>query len=98
MWFIDIIKNLFTSSSNVSVEKKFNVWPYSIELVSFDAEKMIEWIKNLREVLWIWLKEAKDKLQNLPSSLMEWISKEDAENIKQELEKLWMKVEIKKVE
>jgi len=97
MWLINLIKNLFTWSSNNEQKevKKFSVWNYSVELVDIDSTKLISAISWLKDILWIGLKEAKDMLSNLPSSAISGISKIDAEKIKEKLEELWVKVEIK---
>ena len=97
MWMFDFVKNMFSSSNNEEkqVIKKFEVGNYSVEITDLDPSKLISSIWKLKEILWIWLKEAKELLTNLPSSAISWISKIDAEKIKEKLEELWLWVEVK---
>jgi len=96
MLLMDLIKQLFTWSYNNKQEelKKFSVWNYSVKILSLNTNKYISTIKSLKDLLWIGLKEAKDMLSNFPSSAISWISKFDAEKIKEELEKLWIEAKI----
>ena len=97
MWMFDFVKNMFSSSNNEEkqVIKKFEVGNYSVEITDLDPSKLISSIWKVKEILWIWLKEAKELLTNLPSSAISWISKFDAEKIKEKLEELWLGVEVK---
>ena len=96
MGFIDTIKNMFFSKTKKEETKKFEVWPYSVEILNVDSQKLVFSISKLKEILGLWLKQAKDLLSNLPASAISWISKFDAEKIKEKLEELGMEVKITK--
>ena len=96
MWFIDTIKNLFVWWNDKQETKKFEVWPYSVEILNVDSQKLVSSISKVKEILGLWLKQAKDLLSNLPASAISWISKFDAEKIKEKLEDLGMEVKINK--
>ncbi len=55
----------------------------------------IQVLKEVRAITQLGLKEAKALIDNLPKPVKEGISKEEAEKIKEALEKLGAKVEIK---
>lgn len=71
------------------------------ERTDFDAilanvgDKKIEVLKIVREVTGLGLKEAKDLVDAAPKALKEKVKKEEAEQIKQKLEAVGAKVEIK---
>jgi len=71
------------------------------ERTDFDAilanvgDKKIEVLKIVREVTGLGLKEAKDLVDAAPKPLKEKVKKEEAEQIKQKLEAVGAKVEIK---
>lgn len=73
----------------------------SEERTEFDAilanvgDKKIEVLKIVREVTGLGLKEAKDLVDAAPKALKEKVKKEEAEQIKQKLEAVGAKVEIK---
>jgi large subunit ribosomal protein L7/L12 len=59
------------------------------------GDKKIQVIKEVRAITSLGLKEAKDAVENLPSTIKEGISKEEAEKIKKQLEEAGATVEIK---
>ena len=67
---------------------------FDVVLESF-GEKKINVIKVVRAATGLGLKEAKEKVESIPSKIKEGISKEDAEKLKQELEEAGATVSIK---
>lgn len=67
---------------------------FSVILTSF-GDKKIQVIKVVREITGLGLKEAKDAVEGAPKAIKEGIKKEEAEEIKEKLEKVGAKVEIK---
>ena len=67
---------------------------FDVVLESF-GEKKIGVIKVVRAATGLGLKEAKDKVEAIPSKIKEGISKEDAEKLKKELEDAGATVSIK---
>lgn len=67
---------------------------FSIELTSSGDQK-IAVIKIVKEVLGLGLKEAKDMVDGVPTMLKEDVKKEEAEEIKQKIEGVGGKVELK---
>jgi large subunit ribosomal protein L7/L12 len=59
------------------------------------GEKKIQVIKEVRAITNLGLKEAKDAVETLPSTIKEGIPKEEAENVKKQLEGAGATVEIK---
>lgn len=59
------------------------------------GDKKINVIKEVRAITSLGLKEAKDAVENLPSTIKEGVSKEEAEKIKKQLEEAGATVEIK---
>lgn len=59
------------------------------------GEKKIPVLKEIRAITGLGLKEAKDLITSTPKSIKEGVSKEEAQKIKQTLESLGAKVEIK---
>ena len=59
------------------------------------GEKKIEVIKEVRAITGLGLKEAKDLVEGAPKPLKEGVSKDDANKIKETLEKVGAKVELK---
>jgi large subunit ribosomal protein L7/L12 len=72
-----------------------------VEKTEFDVvltavgDKKIQVIKVVRSVTNLGLKEAKDLVEAAPAKVKEGISKEDAENIKAQLEEVGAAVEVK---
>ena len=67
---------------------------FSVTLVSF-GDKKIQVIKVVREITGLGLKEAKDMVEAAPKVIKEGINKEEAEEIKNKLEKVGATIEIK---
>jgi len=67
---------------------------FSVILASA-GDKKIEVIKEVRAITGLGLKEAKDLVEAAPKSLKESASKDEANKIKEQLEKVGAKVEIK---
>ena len=59
---------------------------FNVSLESADASKKIAVIKAVRTVTGLGLKEAKELVEGAPKVLKEAVSKEEAENIKKEIE------------
>jgi len=59
------------------------------------GEKRIDVIKEIRQITGLGLKESKEMVEKLPSTVKEAVSKEEAEKAKQKLEAVGAKVEIK---
>src|ERR1700753_2169654 len=59
------------------------------------GDKKIEVIKEVRAITALGLKEAKDLVEGAPKPVKEGVSKEDAETIKDALEKAGAKVDLK---
>lgn len=59
------------------------------------GDKKIQVLKVLRELTGLGLKEAKDMIDNLPKTIKEGISKEEAQNMKSKLEEVGATVEVK---
>ncbi len=67
---------------------------FDVVLVEAGPQK-IQVLKEVRAITQLGLKEAKALIDNLPKPVKEGVSKEEAEKIKETLEKLGAKVEIK---
>ena len=67
---------------------------FTIVMTSF-GEKKVEVIKVIREITGLGLKEAKDMVEGVPSTVKEAVSKADADAIKKKLEGAGAKVEVK---
>ncbi|NJN51215.1 MAG: 50S ribosomal protein L7/L12 [Gammaproteobacteria bacterium] len=59
------------------------------------GEKKVNVIKVVRAITGLGLKEAKDLVDGAPSSVKEGVSKQEAEDIKKQLEEAGAKVELK---
>jgi large subunit ribosomal protein L7/L12 len=59
------------------------------------GDKKIEVIKEVRAITGLGLKEAKDLVEGAPKPLKEGVSKDEANKIKETLEKVGAKVELK---
>ena len=59
------------------------------------GDKKIEFIKEVRAITGLGLKEAKDLVEGAPKPVKEGVSKDEAEKIKATLEKVGAKVELK---
>lgn len=67
---------------------------FDVVIVSV-GEKKIPVIKAVREITELGLKEAKEKVDNLPAAIKEGVSKEDAAKFKTKLEEAGALVELK---
>jgi large subunit ribosomal protein L7/L12 len=67
---------------------------FDVVMKSF-GENKVNVIKAVRAITGLGLKEAKDLVEGVPSTVKEAISKQDAENIKKQLEEAGAAVEIK---
>lgn len=67
---------------------------FSVILTSF-GDKKIEVIKEVRGITGLGLKEAKDLVEAAPKALKESVSKDEANKIKEQMEKVGASVEIK---
>ena len=61
---------------------------YDIELTKFDAAKKINLIKEVRAILNLGLKEAKEMVEGAPVWLKKEVKKEDAEKLVEKLKEL----------
>jgi large subunit ribosomal protein L7/L12 len=67
---------------------------FDVVLTSFGSQK-VPVIKAVREITGLGLKEAKDLVEGVPSSVKEGISKEESEEIVKKLEEAGASVEVK---
>lgn len=67
---------------------------FDVILVEFGDQK-IKVIKEVRAVTSLGLKEAKDLVESVPKPIKEGVSKDEAEKIKEQVESVGAKVEIK---
>jgi large subunit ribosomal protein L7/L12 len=67
---------------------------FDVVMTSFGANK-VNVIKAIREITGLGLKEAKDLVEGVPSTVKEGVSKQEAENIKKKLEEAGATVDIK---
>ena len=67
---------------------------FDVVMTSFGDNKVAV-IKAVRGITGLGLKEAKDKVEGAPATIKEGIPKEEAEDIKKQLEEAGAKVEIK---
>jgi len=63
-------------------------------MVSFDASKKISLIKEVRGLLNLGLKEAKELVEKTPCEILKNIKKEEVNGIKEKLEALGAKLEV----
>ena len=68
---------------------------FDMILASFDAAAKIKVIKVVREITGLGLAEAKAAVEGTPKTLKEAVSKDEAENLKKQLEESGAKVELK---
>ncbi|MBN1595333.1 50S ribosomal protein L7/L12 [candidate division FCPU426 bacterium] len=64
-------------------------------ILSSAGDKKIQVIKVVRELTGLGLKEAKDLVDGAPKPLKEGVSKEEAENLKKQLEEAGALIEVK---
>ena len=68
---------------------------FDVILAGFDAAAKIQVIKVVRELTGLGLAEAKGFVESAPKAVKEGVSKDDAEELKKQLEEAGAKVEIK---
>jgi large subunit ribosomal protein L7/L12 len=68
---------------------------FTVTLKEYPADKKVTVIKVIREITGLGLKEAKDLVEGVPSTVKEAVSKGDVETIKKKLEDAGAKVEVK---
>jgi len=68
---------------------------FTVTLKAYPAEKKVTVIKVVREVTGLGLKEAKDLVEGVPSTVKEGVNKADSEKIKKSLEDAGAQVEVK---
>ena len=67
---------------------------FDVVLTSF-GEKKVGVIKTVRAMTGLGLKEAKETVEGVPSTIKEGVSKDEAEDVKKQLEEVGASVEIK---
>ena len=68
---------------------------FTVVLAAYPPEKKVTVIKVVREATGLGLKEAKDLVEGVPSTVKDGVNKADAEKIKKSLEDAGAKVEVK---
>ena len=68
---------------------------FDVVLASFDAAAKIKVIKVVREITGLGLGEAKAVVEGAPKAIKEGVSKDEAEELKTQLEEAGAKVELK---
>jgi large subunit ribosomal protein L7/L12 len=68
---------------------------FTVVLKEYPADKKVSVIKVIREITGLGLKEAKDLVEGVPSTVKEAVSKADSDAMKKKLEESGAKVEIK---
>ncbi len=68
---------------------------FTVTLKEYPADKKVTVIKVIRELTGLGLKEAKDLVEGVPSTVKEAVSKADSETMKKKLEDAGAKVEVK---
>jgi large subunit ribosomal protein L7/L12 len=68
---------------------------FTVTLKEYPADKKVTVIKVIREITGLGLKEAKDLVEGVPSTVKEGIPKADVEVIKKKLEEAGAKVDVK---
>ena len=68
---------------------------FDVILAGFDAAAKIKVIKAVREIMGLGLAEAKAAVEGVPTTMKEGLSKEDAEELKKQVEEVGGKVELK---
>ena len=68
---------------------------FTVTLKEYPADKKVSVIKVVRELTGLGLKEAKDLVEGVPSTVKEAVTKADTETMKKKLEDAGAKVEIK---
>jgi len=68
---------------------------FSVSLKEYPDDKKVGVIKVIRELTGLGLKEAKDLVEGVPSTVKEGVNKADSDGMKKKLEEAGAKVEIK---
>src|ERR1700683_2919894 len=68
---------------------------FTVTLKEYPADKKVTVIKVIREITGLGLKEAKDLVEGVPSTVKEAVSKADSDGMKKKLEDAGAKVAIK---
>lgn len=68
---------------------------FTVTLKEYPADKKVTVIKVIREITGLGLKEAKDLVEGVPSTVKEAVSKADSDTMKKKLEEAGAKVEVK---
>jgi large subunit ribosomal protein L7/L12 len=68
---------------------------FTVVLKEYPADKKVTVIKVVREATGLGLKEAKDLVEGIPSTIKDGVNKADADKIKKALEDAGAKVEVK---
>ena len=68
---------------------------FTVLLKEYPADKKVTVIKVIREITGLGLKEAKDLVEGVPSTVKEGVNKADSEAFKKKLEDAGAKVEVK---
>jgi large subunit ribosomal protein L7/L12 len=67
---------------------------FNVILTGYEAEKKIQVIKVVRAITSLGLKEAKDLVEGVPKHVKEGVSKDEAANIKKQLEEVSAQVKV----
>jgi large subunit ribosomal protein L7/L12 len=67
---------------------------FNVTLTGYEAEKKIQVIKVVRAITGLGLKEAKDLVEGVPKAVKEAVSKDEAANIKKQLEEVSGQVKV----
>ncbi len=67
---------------------------FNVILTGYEADKKIQVIKVVRAITSLGLKEAKDLVEGVPKPVKEAVSKDEAANIKKQLEEVSAKVKV----
>ena len=68
---------------------------FTVLLKEYPADKKVTVIKVIREITGLGLKEAKDLVEGVPSTVKEGVNKADSDSFKKKLEDAGAKVEVK---
>jgi large subunit ribosomal protein L7/L12 len=68
---------------------------FTVTMTAYPADKKVGVIKAIRAITGLGLKEAKDLVEGVPSVVKEGVTKDEAANIKKQLEEAGASVEIK---
>jgi len=78
-------------AQEAAVEEKTE---FNVILTGYEAEKKIQVIKVVRAITSLGLKEAKDLVEGVPKTVKEGVSKDEAANIKKQLEEVSAQVKV----